>query len=243
MKGMTVDRWIGAVTALVFLTVAGQAQADSPPPECDSQMTTREMLTCSDWHLSQADALLNLSYTDLRGELDEAGKTLLQDSQRAWIAFRDAECARIADSARGGSLAGVLRTSCLQYLTAGRARELLDSAGAETTHLPAFERPDAVSIGDFDCDGAPDLATLALVPLAPPSKSLLMARLTIGDWSVNFPIGGDDQEALCTGEVLMSVVPSFADRSCPMVRIDDGACDGMFVTWDAQANGFQWFRN
>jgi uncharacterized protein YecT (DUF1311 family) len=243
VKGTVLKRLMGVIAALVYLTAVGSALADSPPPECASQATTVEMLTCSDWHRTQADALLNQTYAELRADLDETGKTLLLDAQRAWIAFRDAECTRVADAARDGTLSGVLQVACQQYLTAERARQLEDSKSMEMAHLPAFERVDSTAIGDFDCDGKPDLATLALVPLAPPSETLLTARLTIGEWSVRFPIGGDGQDSLCTGEVLMTVLPSFADASCPMVRIDDGACDSMFVMWDPPTKDFQWFRN
>lgn len=235
--------WIGTLGLLAFVGLVTPAVAESPPPECTTQATTLEMMTCSDWHLQQADALLNQTYGELQPDLDDAGKVLLRDAQRAWITFRDAECARVADSARGGTLSGILEISCRQYFTAVRARQLENSKGLDSAPFPAFERPDSTAIGDFDCDGDPDLAALALVPLSPPNAELLSARLTIGEWIGRFPIGGDGQNALCTGEVVMSMVPSFGNPSCPMVRIDDGACDAMFVVWNSAIKDFEWFRN
>lgn len=237
------SRWTGVLGLLALLGGLGPAFAESPPAECTTQATTVEMVICSDWHLTQADALLNQTYGELQSDMDDAGNVLLRDAQRAWITFRDAECSRVADSARGGTLSRILEVSCRQYFTAVRARQLVDSKGLESAPFPAFERPDSTSIGDFDCDGDPDLAILALVPLAPPNTELLSARLTIGEWTGRFPVGGNGADSLCTGEVLMSMVPSFDNPSCPMVRIDDGACDAMFVIWNDAAKDFEWFRN
>ena len=52
----------------------------------------------------QADAELNKTYEALLAKLPDAeSKQKLKESQRAWLAFRDAEAAFAADQARGGS--------------------------------------------------------------------------------------------------------------------------------------------
>jgi uncharacterized protein YecT (DUF1311 family) len=51
----------------------------------------------------RADAELNKTYETLLTKLPDAeGKEKLKQSQRAWLAFRDAEAAFAADQARGG---------------------------------------------------------------------------------------------------------------------------------------------
>ena len=52
----------------------------------------------------KADAELNSAYAALMAKLPDAeGKEKLKESQRAWIAFRDAEAAFAADQVCGGS--------------------------------------------------------------------------------------------------------------------------------------------
>src|SRR6266540_3247542 len=52
----------------------------------------------------QADSELNKTYEALLAKLPDAeSKQKLKESQRAWLAFRDAEAAFAADQARGGS--------------------------------------------------------------------------------------------------------------------------------------------
>ena len=84
------------------------------------------MVTCAQQALDRADADLNSSYKALRAKLDDQGKNLLRDAQRAWIKYRDAECLRARDAVRGGTLASVIGVSCLSHMTGTRAKELKD---------------------------------------------------------------------------------------------------------------------
>jgi uncharacterized protein YecT (DUF1311 family) len=66
----------------------------------------------------QADAELNRIYGALLTKLPDAeGKEKLKQSQRAWLAFRDAEAAFVADQARGGSMAPTIRYQTMTELT------------------------------------------------------------------------------------------------------------------------------
>lgn len=88
--------------------------------------TTAGMIFC---HMREAqawDGQLNAVYRRLRGGAsanDEGGR--LQQAQRAWIAFRDANCDFEASLYEGGSLAGVLFASCMSDMTARRAIDLI----------------------------------------------------------------------------------------------------------------------
>jgi len=58
----------------------------------------------------KADAELNSAYAALMTKLPDAdSKRKLKESQRAWIAFRDAEAAFVAEQARGGSMTPTIR--------------------------------------------------------------------------------------------------------------------------------------
>ena len=76
-----------------------------------------------DFH--KADAELNSTYAALMAKLPDAeSKQKLKESQRAWIAFRDAEAAFAADQFRGGSAAPVLRWTSMTETTEQRIKQL-----------------------------------------------------------------------------------------------------------------------
>jgi len=73
----------------------------------------------------KADAELNRRYAALMAKLPDAeSKRKLKESQRAWIAFRDAEAAFAADQFRGGSAAPVLRWTSMTETTEQRIKQL-----------------------------------------------------------------------------------------------------------------------
>jgi uncharacterized protein YecT (DUF1311 family) len=73
----------------------------------------------------QADAELNKTYEALLTKLPDAGsKQKLKESQRAWLAFRDAEAAFAADQARGGSMPPTIRHETMTELTQQRIKQL-----------------------------------------------------------------------------------------------------------------------
>jgi len=105
----------------MFASAAIPAQSS---PDCEQAIATAELVACAEQEYQHIDRQLNRAYQALIGTLDGEGKRLLRQAQRAWIEFRDAECAWQADEARGGSLAGVLHPACLADLTHQRATEL-----------------------------------------------------------------------------------------------------------------------
>jgi len=73
----------------------------------------------------RVDAELNSTYAALVAKLPDAeSKRKLKESQRAWIAFRDAEAAFAADQARGGSMAPTIRYGTMTELTQQRLSQL-----------------------------------------------------------------------------------------------------------------------
>ena len=100
--------------------------------DCQNPVTTADMSQCAAIDYQKADEELNAVYQQLRSMLDEPGKLLLRDTQRAWIPYRDAECARMADTFRGGTMAGLAHLSCMSEMTSRRSTELrTDTATGE----------------------------------------------------------------------------------------------------------------
>jgi uncharacterized protein YecT (DUF1311 family) len=100
------------------------ASVSAQAVSCDEATTTHEMTVCEKAALDTVDEELNRVYGALQVDLDKTSKLLLRDAQRAWIAYRDAECARIADFARGGTIAPLLALGCKTKMTADRVSEL-----------------------------------------------------------------------------------------------------------------------
>lgn len=85
--------------------------------------TTVGMIECITAEAQRQDVLLNKAYKNLMAELPAARKTQLQQAQRAWISYRDANCGFYYDP-DGGSMARVSANDCVMRSTAERAREL-----------------------------------------------------------------------------------------------------------------------
>lgn len=75
--------------------------------------------------LKAADAELNRLYREMEARLADDADTLerLKASQRAWIAFRDAECAFAASAVEGGSAYPEVVASCRAGLTTKRVAD------------------------------------------------------------------------------------------------------------------------
>lgn len=113
--------------ALAFAASASAAAAgewaDADYQEhCANATSTVEIVQCiGDLH-AEWDARLNAAYQSSIAALPEPRQTALRDVQRAWIAYRDANCGFY----RGGegTIAAVEAALCIYGMTRDRAREL-----------------------------------------------------------------------------------------------------------------------
>ncbi|WP_376702930.1 lysozyme inhibitor LprI family protein [Mesorhizobium sp. ISC25] len=88
-------------TCLAVLAAGSVAHAQ----ECDRNGDSQQMMNiCADEDYKSADVKLNKAYQELISGSDANARKLLQTAQRAWIAFRDAECSYSAADSEGGSI-------------------------------------------------------------------------------------------------------------------------------------------
>ena len=93
--------------------------------DCQNASTTIEMKECASADLQRADKALNAIYKKLMAKLpDNIAKDKLKKSQRAWIAFRDANAEFSADEVRGGTMEGLIYMGTVTYMTEQREKEL-----------------------------------------------------------------------------------------------------------------------
>ncbi|SDZ67071.1 lysozyme inhibitor LprI family protein [Pseudomonas sp. NFIX28] len=94
------------------------AQAD----DCANATTQAAMNQCAAEQHKAADKELNTLYQRINQRLEDNPdrKKLLLGAQRAWVAFRDAECGFAASGVAGGSVYPLLYSNCTTELTKAR---------------------------------------------------------------------------------------------------------------------------
>lgn len=78
------------------------------------------MNVCAAQESRRADAQLNAVYQKLMKTLDANRRTKLRAAQRAWLAYRDAQCAFEASASEGGSMQPLELASCKSDVTKER---------------------------------------------------------------------------------------------------------------------------
>lgn len=107
------------------LVLPGGAPADDLELDCAHPSATMEIESCADNDLTALDAQMNKAYRDVRAQLDARGVQLLTEAQRAWLVFRDTECAfDLAD--KEGSGHNIAHLECLMRLTRARTSQLAE---------------------------------------------------------------------------------------------------------------------
>ncbi|MBX3583923.1 MAG: DUF1311 domain-containing protein [Rhizobiaceae bacterium] len=99
------------------------AHAQECAPSDETQMCLN--VRAEEAHKAE-DAKLNKAYHEIMGRLADSheDKALLQAAQRAWIAFRDAECAFATNHSQDGSIYPLLLSECKAELTKARVAQL-----------------------------------------------------------------------------------------------------------------------
>ncbi|NWK75833.1 DUF1311 domain-containing protein [Acinetobacter sp. SwsAc6] len=84
---------------------------------------TASMVECIAAETKRQDVRLNKAYKNLMNTLSATRKKELQDTQRLWMKYRDANCKFYYDP-DGGSIVRVTSAGCFMDMTAQRADEL-----------------------------------------------------------------------------------------------------------------------
>lgn len=113
---------MAALPAAVLAAGALPAQAET----CENAATEAEAAACYDRAHKAADHTLNAAYREIERRLGDDADTrkLLVEAERAWIAFRDAECRFSTSAAEGGTIHPMLVSMCQTDMTTARNAEL-----------------------------------------------------------------------------------------------------------------------
>ncbi len=124
-------RGSGLAFAVVVASWSGAALAQSR--DCSDPQNQMEMNFCAKQDWQAQDARLNVEYKramtrakafDADGSSDDSAVAALKTAQRAWIPFRDGNCAAEAFAMKGGTAEPLMYFGCMAAMTATRADEL-----------------------------------------------------------------------------------------------------------------------
>jgi uncharacterized protein YecT (DUF1311 family) len=131
-----------ALALIMLVCVAGARAEDAksyPVTDCGKFTTQMDLNKCAVDNLKSADKALNEVYQALMAKQDGvASKQRLKAAQRAWIAFRDRECAfEVGPQEGGGTIWPMENAGCLEGTTATRIRELKQAISCTPLSCPA----------------------------------------------------------------------------------------------------------
>ena len=120
--------------ALMLGLAPAMLHAEDAAPDCKDPQTQADMTQCAGLAAEKADKDLNAQYKKTRAsqvafdadstdDMKGAEKALVA-AQRAWIAFRDAQCISEGFQAHGGTMEPMLVEACTERLTLARTKEL-----------------------------------------------------------------------------------------------------------------------
>ncbi|MCY1396124.1 Lysozyme inhibitor LprI [compost metagenome] len=110
-------RLLLALTPLLFTSMAVAV-------DCDNASDQATMNQCAAQQNAAADKELNALYQQITSRFkgNPDNKKLLVGAQRAWVAFRDAECKFSASGVEGGSVYPLIYSNCVTELTRARVQ-------------------------------------------------------------------------------------------------------------------------
>jgi uncharacterized protein YecT (DUF1311 family) len=121
--------------AIAVIAPLGAANADD---ECEKVGADQAAINaCYNKAYKKSDAELNKLYKEIKARLknDPKATKLLVTAQRAWIAFRDAECGFQSSGVAGGSAGPMIYSLCLNHLTKDRIGDFTSYLHCEEGNL------------------------------------------------------------------------------------------------------------
>lgn len=137
---LVVAIFAAAVSLALFLATPASRAASI---DCGSAKTQAELAACTAKDAASADAALNAVYKALSGRLAHADLERLREAQRAWIPFRDKECAFRTQPYADGSVYPSLVGVCKEELTKTRLAQLQHQLQCPEGDLSCVPQTDA----------------------------------------------------------------------------------------------------
>ena len=124
---------LAASTLVVLLSFTPDARAQDV--SCGTAVDQMTMTICAQLAYGGADDRLNEVYRALGTRVSEPGRDKLRTAQRAWLRWRDAQCAFETAGYADGSIHPMLLAMCLAALTQTQADRLAAQLDCEEGDL------------------------------------------------------------------------------------------------------------
>ncbi|SDP60962.1 Uncharacterized conserved protein YecT, DUF1311 family [Phyllobacterium sp. YR620] len=114
---------VSLLTVAMIFAIPGLGSAQS---NCGDLNNQTEMNVCAGKAYAKSDAELNKLYKEIEARLKDDTDTtkLLVSAQKAWVAFRDAECNFSSSRVAAGTVYPFVSSSCLDGMTQMRIENL-----------------------------------------------------------------------------------------------------------------------
>jgi uncharacterized protein YecT (DUF1311 family) len=99
--------------------------------DCSEMRTQIEINDCEGAKFNKADAALNAVFAKLSKKVSAGGKAKLVEAQRAWIKYRDLQCAFETLGTIDGSIHPLEVAQCEAALTKAQTKRLQDQLDCE----------------------------------------------------------------------------------------------------------------
>jgi uncharacterized protein YecT (DUF1311 family) len=99
--------------------------------DCKNAPDQLSLNVCADQDYKASDAKLNEAYRALLAHVTKPGQAKLQKAQRAWVAYRDAQCDFDTMGSSAGSIYPMVHAACLSGLTQTQTKQLTQQLHCE----------------------------------------------------------------------------------------------------------------
>jgi len=111
---------------LVVMVVCATA-ASAEEIDCANAITQTDMNICAFGAYDKAEAEMNAVYQKaLEHFSDKDTATQFEESQKAWLNYRDLHCDYAADQYKGGSIRPLIYATCMETLTKERTWHIVN---------------------------------------------------------------------------------------------------------------------
>lgn len=129
-----VKKLIGTAVMVVALALGGasgsalaadpSAKAGEKKINCETTVDNNDLLICAKRDLDLAQKRLDGLVKQGMATLPVKARPVFENAQRAWVAYRDADCQWNAYEIESGNSSELIQATCLADLTAARVEEL-----------------------------------------------------------------------------------------------------------------------
>jgi uncharacterized protein YecT (DUF1311 family) len=110
--------------AIIFWCLFFAVPRDAMGKSCGNLATQADMNICTEKEAHASDIELNSVYQQLLAKLSADAKASLRTAEKAWVSYRDAQCAFNSLGSLGGSVHDMSLALCLKALTDQQIKQL-----------------------------------------------------------------------------------------------------------------------